>query len=247
MKTVSITNNYAALMALLLTPILFVACEQSRSTSASPALTHDPSSAIGATKTHATEGPAQYGNELKEHENSKNYIIYDIDIDDDGSPDKVVSSAVNSGNELIFFRRTNDSFTKVLSSINFTEDGGRTLDTISQEVQEGAPNPEVISIQTYYPREENSATHYISYSNEKWLLTRSVYTFSDWRSDPTSHYSCEVLQGTPMDALLSNDAASSIKQPPEDPEKTSECQRVSANKKAELKGTEATKSPILAP
>lgn len=180
-----------------------------------------------------TEGPSpvpvqlQDNNEpnFKDYLNNDLYRIFDIDIDLDGTTDKVVSSAPNSGDELLFFRSTSGSYVPVLISTNMTEDGGRILGDISQ-TSTSANDQEVVSIETFFPKGTDIATHFVSYSNNQWTLSRTVYRISDWREENEVIYFCEVAQNIPMKDLVSDEQASRIRQPPSEEDRGTECRLI---------------------
>ncbi|WP_149193686.1 hypothetical protein [Luteimonas suaedae] len=150
------------------------------------------------------------------------YTTFDLDIDMDGVQDKVVSSAQNAGNELIFFRNTEKGCRKALVSTNLTEDGGRTLGKIKQESTNGGRD-EVLSMETYFPRGMDVATHYVSYSGNEWGLSRTVYEISDWRDRRNVVYRCEVEQSISMHELVSEEAVSRVRQIPDQSDRDHMC------------------------
>jgi hypothetical protein len=155
------------------------------------------------------------GESLEEYVDNDLYLVLDLDIDMDGKPDKVVSSAQNSGNKLIFFRCLDGECHSVLTSTNLTEDGGRVLGYIKQE-RGATEGDEVISIETFFPKGTDIATHYISYSNGAWMLSRTVYEVSDWRNRENLVHRCEVEQNIPMQELSSEEVMSRVRQLPDE-------------------------------
>lgn len=167
-------------------------------------------------------GAKESASSLQGYIKDTRYVIYDIDVDGDGVSDKIVSSKKNAGNELLFFVRHNSAYTLRLRSINLTEDGGRVLGGIRQEHSK-KKDGDVLSIETYFPQGHDIAKHYISYINEHWILSRTVYEVADWRDKSDAIYICEVEQGIPMELLVSESVASQLHQLPDEPLRQKEC------------------------
>ncbi|SDI64015.1 hypothetical protein [Pseudomonas panipatensis] len=163
--------------------------------------------------------------DLEKYLSDDGYVAFDVDIDGDGVLDKVISSAPNSGNELIFFKQGPKGPKKVLTTINLTEDGGRVLDRVSQEFPV-PPSKDLMSIRTYFSKEDNSAIYYISFLSGRWMLTRAIYEVSDWRESSAKAYLCEVAQNISMRSLLMDGVR--VKQAPEHPAKSRACKEKSA-------------------
>lgn len=156
------------------------------------------------------------------YENSDSHVVSDIDIDMNGVPDKVISSAQNKGDELIFLKNINGDYRAVLVSKNLAEDGGRVFRRINQE---GGAGGEVMSIETFFPKGADTATHYVLYSGGEWVLSRTIYVVSDWRSrDGHAHY-CEVVQNVPMSELALEEGATKVRQVPAESDRDQVCTR----------------------
>lgn len=145
---------------------------------------------------------------------NSSYMVFDVDINRDGELDRVVSSAKNMGDELILLLRDRAGFRKVLKTSNLSEDGGRVFEKIDPVVSDSAAN-EVFTITNAFPKGEDVAEHYVSYVNGEWVLSRTVYTVSDWRDVSSSGHRCEVAQGIPMQDIGLNGASERIRQLPE--------------------------------
>ncbi|WP_407351826.1 hypothetical protein [Luteimonas sp. R10] len=192
--------------------ILIASCDATTSTQ-----TDDGIPAVEAKQALQESGHASsdLGGALEAYVDSDLYVVVDADIDMDGALDKVVSNARNRGNELIFFKSTEGGYRTALVSTNLTEDGGRILGEIKQatgDVEDG----EVVSIETFFPKGMDVATHYISYSNNEWELSRTVYKVSDWKNRENVIYLCEVKQGIPMRDLVSEEVVSMVRQIPDE-------------------------------
>lgn len=192
--------------------ILIASCDVTTSTR-----TNDNTPAIEAKHASQVPGhtPGDPKGSLEEYVDNDLYVIIDADIDMDGTLDKIVSSAQNMGNELIFFKKDGDSYRNVLVSRNLTEDGGRIPGEIKQTAGD-LKDDEVISIETFSPKGMDIATQYISYSGDEWNLSRTIYETSDWKNHGNVIYRCEVEQNIPMRDLSSEVGASRIRQLPEE-------------------------------
>ncbi len=88
--------------------------------------------------------------DIEYFESNSDYFIRDIDVDEDGVLDKVVSSKKYKGNELYFFVNKEREYQMMLKSINFSEDGGRIIGDI-KKVENGN---ECMKIHTFFRMEE---------------------------------------------------------------------------------------------
>ena len=151
---------------------------------------------------------------IEDFEKNEEYLVRNIDIDKDGVLDKIVSSAQYTGDELYLFLHKNEKYTFVLKSINFTEDGGNVIDDI--KAVNDAKN--VFAIDTFFPdRGYYKVRYFISYENNKWLLTKTEYKTSTWQNDSTKNYICDVRQNIDLRELHSDDWFDKINHiPPED-------------------------------
>lgn len=151
---------------------------------------------------------------LHKFEDNDRYIVFDIDVNADGVLDKVISSAPNNGNELLFFENIKGHLSLVLTSINLTEDGGKVLDKIRPAAQN--EDGDVLVIETYFPQGLDIAKHFVAYRDGRWLLSHTEFEISDWRADDGEFYVCDVPQDMSMDSLLVPENAAAIKQVPDE-------------------------------
>ncbi|MCD7099398.1 hypothetical protein [Stenotrophomonas sp. MMGLT7] len=158
---------------------------------------------------------------LRKYVDDSAYVIVEVDLNLDGRLDRVVSSAENAGNTLLFFINDGAKFYQALTSINLTEDGGRVLRSVSPTPTN--LHPEVLKIETYFPQGEDEAVHYIRYADGGWQLSRTVYSVSDWRDHDGIRYVCEVSQDLPMADLPKPDVSARIKQLPEEEKRRNQC------------------------
>lgn len=229
-QTALTRKNKLLLILIFAGAISLQSCKQMSSATPTPEVNSSTSMAETSNPPRAKDHRQHGLDAINGYINNDNYIIFNIDIDGDGVLDKVISSTPNTGNELIFFRQTDGGFVESLVSVNFAEDGGRIIDTIEQGSAALKPeSEEIIYIKTFFPKEDNSATYYISFFDDEWRLTRIVYEASDWRESTEAIYSCELSQDLPMQLLIDETWSSKIKQIPDDPAKSNECQLQRSN------------------
>ncbi|UGU14790.1 hypothetical protein LS482_13925 [Sinomicrobium kalidii] len=153
-------------------------------------------------------------------EDNSDYFIREIDVDKNGTLDKVVSSEKYKGNELYFFVNKGGGYQMMLESINFSEDGGRIIGDI-EKVED---NEELLRIHTFFPDGgTDEAYYYVTYINSKWILTKTRYINNYWQEDDAKTYVCDVIQGLNMKDLLNPEAAKMIKQIPDRSERERVC------------------------
>ena len=71
--------------------------------------------------------------DIKYYLNSNEFFNRDIDIDNDGVADKVISNVNGFGDELLFFKKNNNNnYHLVLKGSNFSEDGGERINDIKK-------------------------------------------------------------------------------------------------------------------
>nr|WP_320118105.1 tetratricopeptide repeat protein [uncultured Marinifilum sp.] len=104
--------------------------------------------------------------------NNIDYEIVNIDINFDGIMDKVIYSKPYAGNDLLFFQENKGKYIQVLSVGNFSEDGGKIIDTITSVNQDSI----IMAIKTLFPdRGTDITTYYIKYCNvNNWVLVYSI-------------------------------------------------------------------------
>ncbi|BDW93479.1 hypothetical protein MACH07_23110 [Flagellimonas marinaquae] len=129
---------------------------------------------------------------LSDYMENEHFFIRDIDINNDGVLDKIVSAGRYQGDELLLFINDGEEFDFTLKTINFSEDGG---DQIVDVVAEDGG----FFIKTAFPdRGLNEAYHHIIFKDNSWILTNSVYrTQSSNQKDAFIHV-CDVTQGLNM-------------------------------------------------
>ncbi|MBU2997496.1 hypothetical protein KO500_13690 [Cellulophaga baltica] len=143
---------------------------------------------------------------LSVFENNKDFFIEDIDVNNDGVLDKIVSSKPYKGNSLYLFCKKNDNYILALESVNFSEDGGNIIHNISQSKDDD----EIFILHTVFPDGGNfQAFHYIKYNVPNiWKLDKTIYEKTDWQDSKT--YICDVKQDVNMEEFLSGKGFNSI-------------------------------------
>ncbi|WP_297335029.1 hypothetical protein [Algoriphagus sp.] len=133
------------------------------------------------------EKPISY--ELADFENREHYFIRDIDLNQDHILDKLVSAASYQGDELYLFLKNGDAYEFVLKTINFSEDGGNQI----VDVQPGQGG---FVIKTAFPdRGVLEAYHPISFEDNSWILTHTVYRTQSSNQKDAFLNICDVKQG----------------------------------------------------
>ena len=164
---------------------------------------------------------------LETFKNNSSYVTYDIDINQDGILDKVVSNAQNYGNQLLFFKKeTNGTYQKVLESINFSEDGGRILEAITPVKTENT----ILKIATFFPNGgTNRAEYFVDYSasNVSWELSKIVYKVSDWQNNPNKIVNCTFETRVKMSKLQTSEGLAQLKHLPLPTERERVCDEYS--------------------
>ncbi|RKM93361.1 tetratricopeptide repeat protein [Aquimarina sp. BL5] len=157
---------------------------------------------------------------IEQFENNTSYFIREIDINNDGIEDKVVSSEKYKGNQIYFFQKAGNNYELVLESINFSEDGGRII----ADVLPSKDNKGGIRVHTYFPDGgNNQATYVINFQGGNWIFTKTIYEIGDWKDDHTKVYLCEVDQNLIFKNLISEEIAKQIVHLPEESKREHLC------------------------
>lgn len=138
---------------------------------------------------------------LSVFENNKDFFIENIDINNDGVLDKIVSSKPYKGNSLYFFCKKNNSYVLSLESVNFSEDGGNII----KNIYPSTVDKKTFLLHTVFPDGGNfQAFHYIEYNgSNNWKLNKTRYEKTDWQDSKT--YICDVKQGIDMKDFISGE------------------------------------------
>lgn len=144
------------------------------------------------TATNNTLSSSVNSESLSFYEKNDAYFITTIDINNDNILDKVVSSKPYHGDELLLFVNRKNAFELALKTTNFSEDGGNQLTGIKKH-QNG------FVITTAFPdRGFFESNYYVTFQNNSWILTHSIYKTEPNQQDASFIYVCEVKQNLDM-------------------------------------------------
>ncbi|WP_157963312.1 hypothetical protein [Algoriphagus litoralis] len=125
---------------------------------------------------------------LSDFEGYEHYFIRDIDINNDGTLDKIVSADRYQGDELFLFVKKAGEFQPGIKTINFSEDGGNQIVDITAE--KGG-----FVIKTAFPDGGLlEAYHHIRFKDNAWVLTNTVYKTQSSNGKDAMIYVCDVVQ-----------------------------------------------------
>ncbi len=134
---------------------------------------------------------------LSDFEGTEHYFIKDIDINNDGVLDKVVSAETYQGDELYLFVNEGNNYKFVLKTTNFSQDGGN-------QIQDIRPTKTGFEIFTAFPDGGFlEALYYVSFKNSNWILTHTIYKTKSSNQEDAFVYMCNVKQGLNMSAYKS--------------------------------------------
>lgn len=120
---------------------------------------------------------------------NEHFFIRDIDINNDGVLDKIVSAGPYQGDELLLFTNEGEAYQFALKTTNFSEDGGNQIVDVVAE-------PDGFFIKTAFPDGGlNEAYHHIAFNKNSWILTNSVYRTRSSNQKDAFIYVCDVEQG----------------------------------------------------
>ena len=133
------------------------------------------------------EGSIHY--DISDFEGSEHFFIRDIDINNDGVLDKIVSAYPYQGDELLLFLHKGDEFQFSIRTTNFSEDGG------NQIVDVVTANRGFI-VKTAFPDGGLlEADYHIALKDDAWVLTHTVYRTQSSNQEDAFIYVCNVQQG----------------------------------------------------
>lgn len=125
---------------------------------------------------------------LSDYIGTEHFFIRDIDVNNDGISDKIVSSDSYQGDELLLFVNNQGKYEFALKTINFSEDGGNQIVDI-------LPQEKGFVIATAFPDGGlNEAYHYVTFTNNRWVLTNTVYKVESSNQEDALNYVCAVKQ-----------------------------------------------------
>ncbi|MFH6602337.1 hypothetical protein ACEZ3G_02530 [Maribacter algicola] len=132
------------------------------------------------------EGSIHYA--VSDFEGSEHYFIRDIDINNDGKLDKIVSAARYQGDELFLFENVGDEYQHRLKTTNFSEDGGNQI--VDVVAKKGG-----FFIKTaFLDGGLLEADYHITFKNNAWVLAHTVYRTQSSNQEDAFIYVCNVVQ-----------------------------------------------------
>ena len=151
---------------------------------------------------------------LSDYVDLEHYFIKNIDINKDGIPDKIVSADPYQGDEMLLFIHHNGNYKFALKTVNFSEDGGNIIFDIVE-------NETGFIINTAFPDGGFfEAYHHITFHNDKWILTNTIYKTRTSNQEDASMYVCDVKQGID---LSNPNILEQIKQIPDEKDRDKNC------------------------
>lgn len=125
---------------------------------------------------------------ISQFEGNEHYFIRNIDINNDGVLDKIVSASAYQGDELFLFINNNNNYEFALKTTNFSEDGGNQIvDVLKTE--------NGFEIFTAFPGSGLlEARHHIKFINNKWILSHTMYRTKSSNEEQAFIYNCTVTQ-----------------------------------------------------
>lgn len=112
-----------------------------------------------------------------------------------------------------------------MQSINFSQDGGRVIDSVLP-VREGNM---VLKIKTKFPdRGTDEATYFISYEQGSWFLRKIIYFMSYTNGHQLIKCTCIKWQRLNMSKLATKRGKARIRQIPTEPARDKDCTIITA-------------------
>ncbi|RRQ49575.1 hypothetical protein DZC72_02945 [Maribacter algicola] len=125
---------------------------------------------------------------LSDYVENEHFFIRDIDINNDGTPDKIISAEKYQGDELFLFLKKGNEYQFTLKTTNFSEDGGNQIvDVIADE---GG----FVVKTAFMDGGLLEADYHIAFKNNAWVLTHTVYSTQSSNQEDAFIYVCNVVQ-----------------------------------------------------
>lgn len=125
---------------------------------------------------------------LSDFEGTEHFFIRDIDINNDGVLDKIVSADQYQGDELFLFINKEDEYQFTLKTTNFSEDGGNQIvDVVAED--EG-----FIVKTAFLDGGLQEADYHITFKDKVWMLTHTVYKTQSSNQEDAFIYVCNMVQ-----------------------------------------------------
>ena len=124
--------------------------------------------------------------DIKYYLNNNEFFNRDIDIDNDGVVDKVISSINGFGDDLLFFKKNKNNYELIFKGSNFSEDGGARIN----DIKKTKDKEYAILITTNTDKLNIMNSYYIAYNNKKWILKKINTEVSGFLEDYSKKYIC---------------------------------------------------------
>ena len=124
--------------------------------------------------------------DIKYYLNNNEFFNRDIDIDNDGVVDKVISSINGFGDDLFFFKKNKNNYELIFKGSNFSEDGGAGIN----DIKKPKDKEYAILITTNTDKLNIMNSYYIAYNNKKWILKNINTEVSGFLEDYSKKYIC---------------------------------------------------------
>ena len=124
--------------------------------------------------------------DIKYYLNNNEFFNRDIDIDNDGVVDKVISSINGFGDDLFFFKKNKNNYELIFKGSNFSEDGGAGIN----DIKKPKDKEYAILITTNTDKLNIMNSYYIAYNNKKWILKNINTEVIGFLEDYSKKYIC---------------------------------------------------------
>jgi len=134
---------------------------------------------------------------LDELESSGKFNSFNIDINNDGILDKVLSAELEESDKLYIFKKTDNKYNLIFEGVNLSYDGIYRILKIQQEKKGIA-----FSIHTQFTSNgSDKIIYYVSYKNSNFTIKKIIYTLNSWQEDYTKTYICTVKENTNLNKV----------------------------------------------
>lgn len=151
---------------------------------------------------------------ISNYTNNDAYFSREMDINNDGILDKVISSQRYQGDELLLFVKNNNTYEFALKTSNFSQDGGNQI----YEVKEAETGFVIVTV---FPDGGFFESHYyVSFNNNRWMLTNTIYKTMSSNQEDAFVYECDVKQNVDLSDITQ---LSNVRQIPEEADRDRVC------------------------
>lgn len=126
--------------------------------------------------------------EISDFEGADHFFIRNIDINNDGVLDKIVSVDPYQGDALYLFIKKENEYQFALKTTNFSEDGGNQI--VDVVAEEGG----FVVKTAFLDGGLIESNYYIFFQNKVWVLTHTIYRTQSSNQEDAVIYLCNVVQ-----------------------------------------------------